>query len=106
MKKILLSIIFFSAVASSFGQLITPFTIRKQVTQKGGIVFVSNASITCNSVSGTGFATCVAGRAEIPPAGTAIDNNYAAAYIDIDADGTTFMSSSDSLALASCSQIS
>ena len=44
------------------GQLISPFTVRKTVTQKGGIVFLSNTSskaVPDNIV-----------QAEVPPAGT------------------------------------
>ena len=83
-----------------YAQLITPFTIRYQVTQKGGIRYVSNTSVSC---TGGG---CAAGRSEVPPGGTATDNGFTAAYVDIDADGSTFSSSSDSLALPLCSQIS
>jgi len=98
--KIRLAFIFVLISSVLSAQLITPFTIRYQVTQKGGIRYVSNTSVTC---SGGG---CGAGRTEIPPAGTSTDNGFTAAYVDIDADATTFSSSSDSLNLPSCSQIS
>jgi|GEM_PF-866290 len=100
MKKIISSFFLFSICVISYAQVITPFSIRYQTTQKGGIRFVSNTSVTC---SGGG---CGAGRAEVPPAGTSTDNGFTAAYVDIDADGTTFSSSSDSLSLPLCSQIS
>jgi hypothetical protein len=98
--KIRLAFIFVLISSVLSAQLITPFTIRYQVTQKGGIRFVSNTSVTC---SGGG---CGTGRVEVPPAGTSTDNGFTAAYVDIDGDATTFSSSSDSLNLPSCSQIS
>jgi gliding motility-associated-like protein len=100
MKHRLLTCLFLLCSAALFSQVITPFTIRYQTTQKGGIRYISNTATTC---TGGG---CGAGRSEVPPAGTSTDNGFTAAYVDIDADGTTFMSSSDSLALATCSQIS
>jgi uncharacterized repeat protein (TIGR01451 family) len=84
---------------SVFAQVITPFTIRYQATQKGGIRYVSNSIVTCSGVG------CGAGRTEVPPAGTATDNGFTAAYVDMDGDGSTFSSSSDSLNLPDCSQI-
>jgi len=85
----------------SYCQLLTPFTVRKQVTQKGGIVFISNGAITCST-----SASCTAARTETPPAGTSTNAGFAAAYIDMDTDASTFQSSSDSLNLADCSEIS
>ncbi|MEO8406713.1 MAG: hypothetical protein ABI480_19020, partial [Chitinophagaceae bacterium] len=82
----------------SHAQLVTAFTIRYQSTQKGGIRYLSNTSATCSG-------GC-AGTSEVPPAGTSSDNGFTAVYVDVDADATTFSSSSDSLALPSCSQIS
>jgi uncharacterized repeat protein (TIGR01451 family) len=84
----------------SFAQLITPFSIRYQSTQKGGIRYISNSSVSCSA-----SASCTTGRNEIAPAGTSTDNGFSAAYVDIDGDPTTFMSSSDSLALPGCSEI-
>jgi hypothetical protein len=98
--KIKLTVLFMIIGGFLSAQLITPFTIRYQTTQKGGIRYVSNTSVSC---TGGG---CAAGRAEVPPGGTSTDNGFTAAYVDIDADATTFSSSSDSLALPSCSQIS
>ncbi|TND03509.1 MAG: hypothetical protein FD123_3930 [Bacteroidetes bacterium] len=85
----------------TFGQVITPFSIRYQTTQKGGIRYISNTAVTCNGGGGCGTA-----QAQNPPAGNGYDNNFTAAYTDIDGDGTTFQSSSDSLALPLCSEIS
>jgi gliding motility-associated-like protein len=100
MKKFYLASFFLLAAFIGAAQVITPFTIRYQATQKGGIRYVSNTATTC---SGTG---CGAGRTEVPPAGTSSDNGFTAAYVDIDSDGTTFQSSSDSLDLPTCSEIS
>jgi hypothetical protein len=84
-----------------FSQVVSPFSIREQIQQKGGIRFVSNVSVTCNS--GT---NCTNGQSQLPPSGTAQNNNFTMSYVDIDGDPTTFMSSSDSLNLANCSEIS
>jgi gliding motility-associated-like protein len=100
MKKFISTFFLFSICVISYAQLISPFTIRYQTTQKGGIRYISNTAVTCSGVG------CGAGRAEVPPAGTSTDNGFTAAYVDIDADGTTFSSSSDSISLPLCSQIS
>jgi uncharacterized repeat protein (TIGR01451 family) len=100
MKKPLFALLFIISSIFSYAQVITPFSIRYQTTQKGGIRYLSNTSVSCSGVG------CGAGRTEIAPAGTSTNNGFTAAYVDIDTDGTTFSSSSDSLALASCSQIS
>jgi len=42
----------------------------------------------------------------VPPGGTGQNNSFTAAYIDMDGNAATFSSSSDSLALPSCSQVS
>ena len=100
---ILLSLIFLLSSLSTpvFSQVVSPFAIREQIQQKGGIRFVSNVSVTCNS--GT---SCTNGQNQIPPSGTSQNNNFTMSYVDIDSDPTTFMSSSDSLNLANCSEIS
>ncbi|HTF06173.1 MAG TPA: gliding motility-associated C-terminal domain-containing protein [Bacteroidia bacterium] len=95
-----LTLLFVLICSALFSQVITPFSIRYQATQKGGIRYVSNTATTCSGIG------CGAGRAEVPPAGTSTDNIFNAAYVDIDADGTTFSSSSDSLAIPMCSEIS
>lgn len=100
-KKSLLVIVLFLISFSSYSQVVTPFTIRFQATQKGGIVFVSNSSVSCSS-----SASCTTAKNQIAPAGTGVNNSYNDAYIDIDGDATTFMSSSDSLNLPNCSKIS
>ena len=105
MKKILLfAILLFSAL--SFAQVITPFTVRKTITQKGGILYLSNTSskaVPDNAVQN-----------EMPPSGTGYDNNFTNGYVDIDGDSSTFMSSSDKISIPSgdpstyslCSEIS
>ncbi|MEN9700236.1 MAG: hypothetical protein RLZZ301_1434, partial [Bacteroidota bacterium] len=85
---------------SASAQIVTPFAIRYQTQQKGGIRFVSNVSVTCNSST-----SCTTAHNEVPPAGTGQNNNFTMSYVDIDGDATTFMSSSDSLHLPNCSEI-
>jgi gliding motility-associated-like protein len=95
------SILFLALVIlsiSDYGQVITPFTVRKTITQKGGIVFLSNTSSKATPDNVV--------QDQMPPSGTGYDNNYTNAYVDIDGDATTFMSSSDQLNLTQCSEIS
>ncbi|MEJ0101280.1 MAG: hypothetical protein WDO19_01440 [Bacteroidota bacterium] len=100
MTKFIPTLVFITCAIYSYGQVITPFSIRYQTTQKGGILFLSNTSVTCSGVG------CGAAQAQNPPAGTGTDNSFSAAYADIDGDGTTFSSSLDNLSLPACSQIS
>ncbi|MFM7006820.1 MAG: hypothetical protein ACKOWX_06165, partial [Flavobacteriales bacterium] len=85
---------------AAFSQLVSPFTIRHQSQQKGGIRFVSNVSVTCNSST-----SCTAAQIQVPPSGNGQNNSFTMSYVDIDTDPTTFMSSSDSLNLPNCSEI-
>jgi len=48
-----------------FSQVVSPFNIRYQTNQKGGIVILSNASITCNSSN----SNCGTFQQQIPPSG-------------------------------------
>ena len=41
----------------------------------------------------------------MPPGGTSMNNNFTETYVDIDGDPSTFMSSSDSLVLPNCSEV-
>ncbi|PBQ30305.1 hypothetical protein CNR22_00525 [Sphingobacteriaceae bacterium] len=86
-------------------QIVTPFSSIYQTHQKGGIVFLSNSALGCSADPSTATGTCQVASQELPLLGTTTNNNYTAAYIDIDGDATTFMSSSDALNLPSCSQI-
>ena len=97
MKKLFFSLCFLLAITAT-AQVVRPFTVRKTITQKGGIVYLSNSSSKAapdNIVQN-----------EMPPAGTGYDNNFNNTYIDIDADASTWMSSSDQLNLPSCTAIS
>lgn len=98
MKKVILLIVLSIIFNNLSAQVITPFTVRKTITQKGGILFLSNSSSKAKPDNAV--------QNQIAPAGTAINNSYTNTYIDIDTDPTTFMSSSDSLALPVCSEIS
>jgi uncharacterized repeat protein (TIGR01451 family) len=71
---------------SVHGQVIQPFTIFKQVTQRGDITFAANTMLSCN---GTG--TCNTNRMAISPAGSgnaAYSNNNYNPMVYVDADGT------------------
>ena len=98
MKKLLSVLILSSLVYLSLAQVVTPFTVRRTITQKGGILYLSNTAskaIPTNIVQN-----------EMPPSGTGYDNNFTNGYVDIDNDVTTWMSSSDQLNLPTCSEIS
>lgn len=97
MKKLLLFIVLFSLGILSVAQVITPFKIRKTVTQKGGIIYLSNTSSKATPDNIV--------QNEMPPSGTGYDNNFTNTYVDIDGDASTFMSSSDQLNLPNCSEI-
>jgi hypothetical protein len=107
LKKLLTILLFFS-VSFYFSQVITPFTVKNQITQKGGIVYLSNVATHCNinppAIAGTN--ACKTGALQNPPSGSYADNDFNAVYVDIDTDATTFMSSSDSLNLPVCSEVS
>ena len=98
MKKLLSTLSFILLNTLVFSQVITPFTVKKTITQKGGILYLANSS--CKAVPDNVV------QNEMPPSGTGYDNNFTNGYIDIDSDATTFMSSSDQLNLPTCSEIS
>jgi hypothetical protein len=81
-----------------FSQVVTPFTVRKTLTQKGGILFLSNTSSRANPANIV--------QNQIPPSGTGYNNSFTNTYVDIDNDASTWMSSSDQLNLPTCSEIS
>lgn len=97
MKKLIIFACFILLTILTFGQVITPFTVRKSVTQKGGILYLSNTSSMATPANIV--------QNETPPGGTGYNNNYTNAYVDIDNDASTWMSSSDSLSLSTCSEI-
>lgn len=67
---------------------------------------MSNVAINCSSNPSVSGGTCQVGAMEVAPAGTYRDNFFNATYVDVDTDVSTFMSSSDSLNLPVCSEIS
>lgn len=84
-------------------------SIEYQVTQRGGIVYLSNSFIGCGSNPLTSGGTCQTAVNQMPPSsiGAYNNNNFPSGVpIDIDGDPTTVMSSSDSLSLPACSEIS
>ena len=67
---------------------------------------LANTAAGCGAgTSSCGGLNCVNSHAEMPPAGTAVDNDFVQTYVDVDGDATTYMSSSDSMNLASCSNV-
>jgi gliding motility-associated-like protein/uncharacterized repeat protein (TIGR01451 family) len=96
MKKLILlfslSVFFYTQFSA---QIVDPFAIRYQINHKGGLVFLSNTTLTCD---------CAANN-EMPPGGTSNNNNLPMDFVDIDADASTFMSSTDQLNLPNCSEI-
>ena len=83
-------------------QIVYPFNIRHQVNQKGGIVMLSNVALTCNGNN----SNCAVYQAQYPPNGNHNqDGGITMGYVDVDTDASTWMSSSDSLNLDDCSQV-
>ncbi|MBN8702362.1 MAG: gliding motility-associated C-terminal domain-containing protein [Bacteroidetes bacterium] len=89
---------FVTLTKTTYSQLVDPFKIYYQTNQRGGIKYVANSATTCDG-------GCAA-QNEVPPAGTGKNNDFNNNFIDIDGDPSTFMSSSDSLYLPACSEIS
>ncbi|MEY4351756.1 MAG: hypothetical protein RL078_1835, partial [Bacteroidota bacterium] len=101
-SRLLLAVIFvFATSFAALSQIVTPFAIRHQTQQKGGLKFLSNVAVSCNSTQ----SSCTAATGQMPPAGTSMNNDFTENYVDIDGDPTTFMSSSDSLILPNCSEV-
>lgn len=97
-KIILLLASVLMLVAGLQSQVVKPFKVIHQTNQKGSFRFLANTITTCNG--GCGLATSTE-----PPAGNYQNNSYTIAYVDADGDASTFSSSSDSLVLPNCSEI-
>ncbi len=96
-KSFLLSLISAFFFFQGFSQIVDPFSVRYQNQQKGGIVMLSNVSVSCTNCNTT--------IAQVPPSGNGINNNFTMSYVDVDGNASTFMSSSDSLNLSNCSEV-
>ena len=108
MKGLLRTTILGICIAFGFevsAQIVQPFAIRYQTNQKGGITFVANTALTCNPNTNGCNAAAGYTTASIS-SNTYNNNNWTMQYVDMDGDGSTFMSSSDSLDLPQCSEIS
>ncbi|MFZ4455559.1 MAG: gliding motility-associated C-terminal domain-containing protein [Bacteroidales bacterium] len=77
-------------------QVMKPFNIAFQKTQRGGITYLANSGLKFYSKDSTAM----------PPDAGVSNGSLYSQYIDIDNDPSTFMSSSDSLNLLDCSDIS
>ncbi|MBC7650188.1 MAG: DUF11 domain-containing protein, partial [Deinococcales bacterium] len=100
---IILMLVIFSNNVNA--QVVQSFTPRFKTSQKGGIVYLANTAVGCAANPTTAGNSCKNGAAEFPPNGNYVNNDFNSAYIDIDGNASTFMSSSDSLNLANCSSI-
>lgn len=106
MKKLLhiFSILLFISFSVN-SQVVTSFTKRFQTTQKGGIVYLANVAVGCSSNPQTSGGACQTAATSSAPGASANNNDFNQVYVDVDVDASTFQSSSDSLALPNCSQI-
>ncbi|MEY3048967.1 MAG: hypothetical protein RL365_1005, partial [Bacteroidota bacterium] len=94
--------VFFTAFTTlTFGQIVSPFSVRYQTNAKGGIKIASNVVLSC----GSGTNNCATAQNQVPPNGTFSNGAFSMTFVDIDNDANTFMSSSDSIALPNCSEI-
>lgn len=84
-------------------QVVEPFDIRYQTQQNGGIVFLANSTMYCG-----GGNNCTQTQQAMPSSNWSQDNNndHNMVYYDGDNDPDTWCSSSDSLALGLCADIS
>lgn len=103
-KTYILTFFLFIIVVTN-AQVVKPFSIRHQTTQKGGIVYLANVAVSCNVNPTAAGGSCGTAVNETPPSGSGVNNNFNQVYVDIDGDASTFQSSSDSLNLPSCSNI-
>jgi hypothetical protein len=102
--RLILSLCFlFSLLGGAINaQVVSPFNIRYQTNQKGGIVILSNVSLTCNSNN----PVCGTYQQQAPPTGNHNqDGEIVMGFVDVDAVTSTYNSSSDSLNLNNCSEI-
>ena len=85
------------------GQVVDDFDIRFQAQQNGGIQFLANTTMYC----GTG-SSCTQAQNAMPITGFPQDNNngHSMQYYDGDNDPATWSSSSDSLSLGVCAEVS
>ena len=103
--RIIILTLILAFVSVFHAQIVQPFAIRYQTNQKGGLTFVANTALTCNP--NTNGCNAAAGyTTESFVSNTYNNNNWTMQYVDMDGDGSTFMSSSDSLDLPQCSEIS
>lgn len=108
MKNYIIIIFLNFLLSSAYAQLHKSMSKEFQITQRGGIVYVANAFISCSANPLTSGGLCQTAVNEMPPiaAGAHMNNNFGyGTPIDIDGDPSTYMSSSDSLNLPPCSEI-
>ena len=96
-----LGVMLFAAMGQA--QVVEPFDIRYQTQQNGGIVFLANSTMYCG-----GGNNCTQTQQAMPSSNWSQDNNndHNMVYYDGDNDPDTWCSSSDSLALGLCADIS
>ena len=104
-RIVLLFLAFIITSNQTNAQVVKAFKPLFQTTQKGGIVYLANVVVGCSANPTSAGGTCQSGTAEVPPSGNYVDNSFNGTYVDIDGDASTFMSSSDSLNLMNCSNI-
>ncbi|MFY7884752.1 MAG: hypothetical protein ACOVOV_07915, partial [Dolichospermum sp.] len=68
-------------------------------------MYLANVAVGCSSNPQTSGGSCQTAATAAPPSGSGINNNFNQVYVDVDGDASTFQSSSDSLALPNCSNI-
>ncbi len=85
-----LAVVLIASPAAS--QVVRAFGTRFSTNQPGDITLIGNTIMTCN-----GGGACTNGRNGA--GGSVNDNDFTMVYTDVDADGTTFSSSSATLAL-------
>ena len=99
----ILFLVMLCVIFNGQSQVVSPFNVRYQTNQKGGIQMISNVALTCNASNNN----CATFQNQFPPNGNHNQSGgVVMEYVDIDTDPSTWMSSSDSLALPACSEVS
>jgi len=91
-RALALFVLFLTLISGAAFAQSTPFTERFATNDFGDVLIIGNTLMTCPAAD----ADCADAQAGI---GTVNNQSYSMVYVDVDADGTTFNSSSADLAL-------
>lgn len=78
MKKPIILVFIFLSFLKVNAQSILPFTVWKQVTQRGDVTFAGNSNLTCNGGNSNTVpaVSCATATGEVSPAGSGLGNGH------------------------------